>query len=178
MPRYKVAAYGGVDGLLFEDLIVTYSSGYKFPLRVKQGTYVPIEIFDPLDIQKSLIVGSLGNYIRAGAVKVEYNDIEQNKRKRKPRQQTQVVQPQNPSVEKAAPEAAPQQKSEETKSVQEAPTDLKTVDIFEQFKGMNYFQKLKFIQSCTDKSLLTELQVKYDKEAPIKAALEDRLQTM
>lgn len=177
MPRYKVVAYGGVDGLLFEDLIVTYSSGHRFPLRVKQGTYIPVEIFDPLDIQKSLIVGSLGNYIRAGAVKVEYSDIEQNKRKRKPRQ-TQVTQPAIPSAEKAAPEAVPQQTSEETKSVPEAPTDLKTVDIFEQFKGMNYFQKLKFIQSSTDKGLLSELQVKYDKEAPIKAALEDRLQTL
>lgn len=161
MPQYKVVIFGGMDGLLFEDLIVTYSSGHKFPLRVKQGQLVPVEIFDPLDIQKSLVVGSLGNYIKAGAIKIEYSDIEQNKRKRKPREKKEVKQEptNNPSVATPQPVEV-QQKTEEVQTVQQAPTDLGSANTVDDFLNLSFFNKLKFIQNCTDKGLLSTIQAK------------------
>lgn len=164
MPQYRVVTFGGMDGLLFEDLVVTYSSGHRFPLRVKQGELVPVEIFDPSDIKKSLIVGSLGNYVRAGAIRVEYNDVEQNNKKRKPRvvEAAQPVAPEpQPSVETAQPV---QQTQEETPTVQQphVPTDLKDVKVTDDFFKLSFFSRMKFIQNCTDKGVLTELLSKID----------------
>ena len=158
MPQYRVVIFGGMDGLLFPDLIVTYSSGHKFPLRVKQNEYVPTEIFDPLDIKKSLVVGSLGNYIKVGAIKLEYSDIEQHKRKRKPREKKEVKLEQTtiPSVETPQPVEV-QQTTEETQPMQQASTDLGTAKTIEDFKGLSFFNKLKFIQNCNDKGFLSQL---------------------
>jgi hypothetical protein len=160
MPQYRVAVYGGMDGLLFEDLVVLYSSGVKFALRVKQGDMVPIEIFDPLDIKKSLAVGSLGSYVRSGAVRVEFSDLEKNNKKRKPRPvEVPVVQQTQPSVEVAQPI---QQQPEETPKVQDAPADLKDVKAVDDFFKLSFFNRLKFIQNCTDKGVLSELLSKID----------------
>jgi hypothetical protein len=179
MPRYRVVVYGGVDGLLFEDLIITYSSGYRYPLRVKQGDYVPVEIFSPLDIRKSLVVGMLGNYVRAGAVKTEYSDIEQNKRKRKLRQKNiEIKQPTKPSVDTPViSEPAIQQKTEDTPQVQVVPTDLKTGDSTDNFFKLSYFQRLKFIQSCNNKGILSDLLDKIDSEQ-LKHHIENQLQKL
>lgn len=167
MPEYRVVIFGGMDGLLFEDLIVTYSSGHRFPLRIKQGELVPQQIFDPLDIQKSLAVGSLGNYIKAGAVKVEYSDVEQSKRTRKPRAKKEAVKPEpikQPSAEpvQETPVEVVQQKAEETQSVQQAPTDLSGVNTVENFIKLSFFQKISFIQHSTDKEFLKQLLQKID----------------
>lgn len=162
MPEYRVVIFGGMDGLLFEDLVVTFSSGHRFPLRVKQGDMVPVEIFDPLDIKKSLIVGSLGSYIKAGAVRVEYSDLEKENKKRKPRQTKVAVieaQPIQPSVETLQPV---QQISEETPKVPQAPADLKDVKNIDDFFKLSFFNRLKFIQNCSDKGVLTELLTKVD----------------
>jgi len=159
--KYRVVVPGGMDGVLFDDLYVTYSSGHKFQLHVKQGDCIPVEIFDPLDIQKSLVVGSLGNYIKAGIVKVEYSDLEKNNKKRKPQQKKEEITQQptqllQPSVEAVQPV---QQKPEETlpPMAQDAPTDLKDIKVADDFFKLSFFNRLKFIQNCNDKSVLTEL---------------------
>jgi hypothetical protein len=163
MPQYRVVVFGGMDGLLFEDLLVTYTSGLKYPLRVKQGELVPVQIFDPSDIEKSLVVGSLGSYIKAGAIRVEYSDVEQNKRKRKPRvKKDEKPEPTKPSAETPQP-VVEQQKPEEPQSVPETvPTDLSSAKTVEDFMNLSFFNKLKFIGNCTDKSVLNELHKKID----------------
>jgi len=86
--RYKVIAYGGYDGLKFPDLVVRFTSGYAIPLHVKQDEYVPLQILDPFDIQKSLIVGSLGRYIKGGQIIVE--DDEEPKEEKKEEETTKI----------------------------------------------------------------------------------------
>lgn len=161
MPKYKVAVYGTMDGLIFEDLIVKYTTGYQYPLKVKKGNFVPTDIFNPLDIQKSLAVGSLRSYIDKGSVIVEYSDIEKNKRKRKSRKKTvEDIKPQiKPSVEaekiEEPPQEESQQKTEETKEFK--PIDLKDVKASDDFFKLSFYNKLQYINHCNDKGLLTEL---------------------
>ena len=51
MPKYKVMVYGSGDGLIFPDLLVEYSSGLRFELKVLKDNYIPVEIFNELDIK-------------------------------------------------------------------------------------------------------------------------------
>lgn len=159
MPKYKVAIYGTMDGLVFDDLLVKYTTGYQYPLKIKQGHYVPTEIFNPLDIQKSLTVGSLRNYIDSGSVTVEYSDLEIHKRKRKSRKKkVEDIKPEiKPSVEVVpeVPKEEPQQKTEETKEFK--PIDLKDVKASDDFFKLSFYNKLQYITHCKDKGLLTEL---------------------
>ena len=159
MPKYKVCVYGTMDGLVFDDLLVKYTTGYQYPLKIKRNHYVPTEIFNPLDIQRSLTVGSLRNYIDSGSVLVEYSDLETNKRKKKSRKKkVEDVTPEiKPSVEVVpeVPKEEPQQKPEETKEFK--PIDLKDVKASDDFFKLSFYNKLQYITHCKDKGLLTEL---------------------
>lgn len=167
MPKYKVAVYGGMDGLCFPDLIVKYSTGYYYPLRVKQNDYVPTEIFDPLDIQRSLLTGSLGSFIKANAVLVEYSDVEtkqQNKQPRKKKQEiSQAPTPQPPLEAPLAVETKPQV-VEQPSTDKPAHIDFKDVAAPEDFLKLSYFRRLEFIKQCTNKGLLTQLSQKLDSQ--------------
>lgn len=158
MPRYKVTVYGGMDGLLFPDLLIKYSTGYFYPLRVRQGDYVPTEIFDPLDIQRSLLTGSLGSFIKANSVIVEYSDVELKKITKQPRKKKQeqieqtIIQPPAETVQIEQPKVVQQ-----TETGAPAHIDFKDVKATEDFLKLSYFRRLEFIKQCTDKSLLTTL---------------------
>lgn len=166
MPKYKVAVYGGMDGLCFPDLIVKYSTGYFYPLRVKQGDYVPIEIFDPLDVQRSLLTGSLGSFVKANAVLVEYSDVEtkqQNKQPRKKKQDIQAPVAPTPEAPLVVVETKPQV-VEQPSTDKPAHIDFKDVATPEDFLKLSYFRRLEFIKQCTDKGLLTQLSQKLDSQ--------------
>ena len=160
MPKYKVVVYGTMDGLVFDDLIVKYSTGYRYPLKIKRGNYVPTEIFDPLDIQKSLTVGSLRNYIDAGSVRVIYSDLETNKQNRKSRKKkVEDITPEiKPSVEVAITEEIPQEAAQQTEETKEfKPIDLKDVKASDDFFKLSFYNKLQYVNHCNDKGLLTAL---------------------
>jgi hypothetical protein len=168
-----------MDGLLFPDLLIKYSSGYQYPLRVKQGEYIPIEIFDPLDIQKSLLTGSLGSFIRGNSVSIEYSDIELKQQKKQTRKKKvieiskpeQIIQP---PIE--APTVAEQPQVVEQTDAENAPAyiDFKDVLTVEDFLKLGYFRRLEFIKQCNDTSLLTQLSDKIE-SANIKALIYYRL---
>lgn len=166
MPRYKVQVYGQIDGLVFPDLLIKYSSGYFYPLRVKLGEYVPSELFDPLDIQRSLLTGSLGSFIKNKAVMVEYSDIELRKMNKQPRKkkQEQIIAPQpTPLVEAATPIVQPPV-VEQTSPGKPEHIDFKDVAKTDDFLKLSYFRRLEFIKQCNDKSLLTQLSEKLESQ--------------
>lgn len=169
MPRYKVAAYGGLDGLLFPDLLIKYSSGYQYPLRVKQGEYIPIEIFDPLDIQRSLLTGSLGNFIKGNAVVVEHSDVELKKQTKQPRKKKQAIEiskPEQPPIEAPSVSEQPQVVEQTDADLEHQPAyiDFKDVTTVESFLKLGYFRRLEFIKQCNDFSLLSQLSDKTDSQ--------------
>lgn len=165
MPRYRVIVYGTHDGLAFPDLIVRYSSGLQYELKVKQGEFIPVELFNSLDIKKSLLTGSLKNFIEGGAVKVEYSDLEQKKRRRKQRKSKKLPIQKLPSVEEEKPnlkieeppKEIPQQKSEESTFVDDKDVNFKEIVTVKDFSKLSYFKKTSFAKQSKNKSLLTEL---------------------
>lgn len=165
MPRYKVCVYGSHDGLVFTDLIVTYSSGLQYELKVKYGEYVPVELFHPLDIKNSLLTGSLKGFIEGNAVKVEYSDLEQKKRKRKHKKTKKESIQKLPSVEEEKqvlkteepPKEIPQPKPEETTFVDDKEVNFKDIKTVEDFSKLSYFKKTSFAKQSKNKSLLAEL---------------------
>jgi len=166
MPRYRVMVYGTHDGLAFPDLLVKYTSGLFYELKVKQGECIPVEIFDSLDIRKSLLTGSLKKAIESGAVKVEYSDLEQKKRKRKQRKQLKELQiTKLPSVEEEQPDLKkeeppkeiPQQKSEEITFVDDKDVNFSDIKTVEDFSKLSYFKKTSFAKQSKNKDLLTKL---------------------
>ncbi len=178
MPKYRVATYGGMDGLIFPDLLIKYSTGYVYPLRVRQGDCVPTEIFDPLDIQRSLLTGSLGSLIKANAVVVEYSDVEvkqHNKQPRKKKQPQEVLQ--IPATEEAPKEVPQPQVVEQTSPGKPAHIDFKDVAAPEDFLQLSFFRRLEFIRQCTDKSLLSQLSKKIDSEQ-LKFQIDRRLEQL
>jgi len=186
MPKYKVAIYGGMDGLTFEDLIVKYTSGYQYPLKIRKGSYVPVEIFDPLDIQKSLTVGSLRHYIDDGSVIIDYSDLEKKKKQRilrKKKKDIKDIKPTlKPSVEENKAEPSPetsQQKAEETKPANDEQIDLQDVKAETDFFKLSFFNKMQFIKNCKDKSLLSKLLEKLPEDAKqLKLHITYRLQNL
>jgi len=164
MPRYRVCVFGSHDGLIFPDLLVTYSSGLQYELKVKQGELVPVELFNSLDIKKSLLTGSLKNYIEGNAVKVEYSDYEQQKRKRKhkkthipPVQKLPSIEEEKLDLKTEPPKEIPQSKPEEIQFVDDKDVNFNTIETVEDFSKLSYFKKTSFAKQSKNKSLLTEL---------------------
>ena len=165
MPRYRVEVYGSHDGLIFPDLLVCYSSGLQYELKVKQGEYVPVELFNPLDIQKSLLTGSLKAYIEGDAVKVIYSDYEQRKKRRRQRKPKDVSIQKLPSIEEEKPDLKteeppkeiPQSKPEEKLFVDDKDVNFKDINTVEDFSKLSYFKKTSFAKQSKNKNLLTEL---------------------
>lgn len=158
MPRYKVLSYGGIDGTTFPDLLIHYSTGYLLPLHVKQGEYVPLEILDPLDVKKSLIVGSLGRYIASGDILIEDDKIQEKLDSMKnsniesiPEVQTSTT-PTSTIETKSVPELKPQEAQ-----LEEHLTNLSDVKNIDDFFKLSYFLKLRFIKECTDKDFLNQI---------------------
>jgi hypothetical protein len=163
MPQYKVVTFGGMDGVKFPDLLVKFSTGYLLPLHVKQGEYIPLEILDPLDVKKSLLVGSLGRYIACGDVIVEDDSIPASLSAK-----TEEI-PNVPSVklsETPTPISEPmkvQPKQVENSAPEEQQlTNLSQVKQADDFFKLGYFLKLRFIKECNDKTLLQQLHNKTD----------------
>lgn len=168
MIKYLVVTFGGMDGLKFPDLLVKYSTGYLLPLHVKEGEYVPLEILDPLDVKKSLIVGSLGRYLKGGQVIEEDDEIP----KELPKQIIKEL-PKKPilDVKQTTQEIVPTSKEKveeqslqtDSKIKEESPlTDLSQVKTIEDFFRLGYFLKLKYIKDCADKVFLQQILEKTD----------------
>jgi len=155
--RFKIITYGGLDGVKFPDLLVKYSSGYVLPLHVKEGQYVPLEILDPLDVKKSLIVGSLGHYIETGAVKVEDDELLKEELKVEVKKVDVINKDEKIQIEPTVEKIEFQQIQAESEKFLTNLSDVKEVNDF--FK-LSYFQKLKFIKECNDKILLQSVMSK------------------
>lgn len=165
MKRYKVIAFGGHDGLLFDELLVKFSGGYLLPLKVKQGEYLPLQILDPLDVEKSLLVGSLGRYLKNGQVVIEEDDNESAKPKAV-QEASRVAKAHTKSATKKEP-APTEPISEPTPKVATPPPpvsgpeplleSISQVKAEEDFYKLGFFMKVKFIENCSDKALLLKI---------------------
>jgi len=163
-PKYKVVVEGSMDGLKFPDLLIKYSTGYYIPLAVKIGHYIPDDpdIIDPIDLKKSLVVGTLGKFLKAGWV-IDENAQPKRKRQKRKKKVKKVEEPAIkaiPTVEEKHEEATPetpQQKVEPVKETQQEAIDLNKVATFADFGKLGHFQKVQFIKICKDKALLTQI---------------------
>ena len=163
-PKYKVVVEGSMDGLKFLDLLIKYSTGYFIPLSVKKGNYIPDDpdIIDPIDLKKSLVVGTLGKFLKKGWV-IDDNNQPKTKRPRRKKKIKKVEVPVTkiiPTVEEVHKETlpeTPQQKVEPVKETQQEKLDLNQVTTFADFSKLGHFQKVQFIKVCKDKVLLTEI---------------------
>lgn len=165
MKRYKVVAFGGHDGLSFDELLVKFSGGYMLPLKVKQGGYLPLQILDPLDVEKSLLVGSLGRYLKNGQVVIE-EDNEPTKEKsvqeasRLAKANTKAAAKKNPTPAEPISESAPTKTATPPPPVSGLEPMLESISqvkVEEDFYKLGFFLKVKFIENCSDKALLLRL---------------------
>lgn len=180
MKRYKVKKINDtiLHEMPFPDLLIRYTTGLTLMLKVKEGEYLPTEILEPSDLQRSLIVGSLGAYIKAGKIIVEDDEV-----KIKPEPQVSKPipvsqpKPQEPhSVEEVqAPvqETQPQPQVEKVAAPKQNIQDLAQVKTVEDFSQLSYFLRTKFVASCTDKTLLTSIEKIADRQ--IKVSIKNRL---
>jgi hypothetical protein len=169
--RYKVVSFGGHDGLKFQDLLIKYSTGYLLPLKVKQGDYIPLDILDPMDVKKSLIVGDLGRHLKSGNIVAEDDSIKpvvvevpkvvapvivhavQSPPALTPTVGLPVPEPQNlPVPGVPAPSLVELQKAQENNNM-----DLGSVKTAADFNKLRYFLKLRFIKECNDGPLLQQI---------------------
>ncbi len=157
--RYKVTTYGGMRGLLFPDLVITYSSGYIIPLEVPEGEYLPLEILEPLDVKKSLIAGSLGKFIADGKVKVEGDklsviDLEKNP---KPKLDSKIETPKPTKTEMVEELTKAPSPIVEPPKVIEQITNLSDVKKLEDFDRLSHYLKSRFLKETEDKALLLRI---------------------
>lgn len=186
MKRYKVVAFGGQDGLLFDELLVKFSGGYNLPLRVKQGNYVPIEILDPMDLKKSLIVGSLGKYIKGGQVIEEHYDPKKEKIIQEPPKVSEGHK--EPEAKKEpTPAAEPVSITEPIKAATPPPPisgpepmleSISQVKQEDDFYKLGFFMKVKFIENCSDKALLLKLLEKTKGSHQLQTNIQLKLATL
>lgn len=184
MKRYKVRQINDtiLHEMPFPDLLIKYTTGLTLMLKVKEGEYLPIEILDPSDLQRSLIVGSLGSYIKAGKIIVE-DDEEKPKPEPTVSKPVPVSQPkpQIHSVEEVQvpkPEPQPQPQVELSPVAQKQPIqDLAQVKTVEDFSQLSYFLRTKFVSNCTDKALLSSILKTID-SSQIKHSIMNRLELL
>src|SRR5579859_8173161 len=168
--RYRVKIKNSRDNLTyvpFPDLVVKYTNGWAEPLKILEGTEIPLEACDNEDIRKSWLAGSLKHYTDTGW-------IEENPEEIKPKPLT--------PVELAAIKAAtpiqgtgniplinvpipPKQVSDVsgTKEVkpnlpeaQSTLSNFSLVKSYEDFSKLSYFLKLRFIKESNNKELLKD----------------------
>lgn len=172
--RYKVTTYGGVRGLEFPDLLVKYSSGYTVPLEVHEGEYVPLEILDPLDVKKSLIVGSLGKFIANGKVTIENDELQKIKleqpkpevvkeqpkeepKKQEPTINKLTILPKEPTKEDTTSSDHSDPKVEPPKVIEPQLTSLSEVKELKDFDRLSFYLKKNFLRKTKDKALLLQI---------------------
>lgn len=173
--RYKVTTYGGVRGLQFPDLLVKYSSGYTIPLEVPEGEYVPLEILDPLDVKKSLIVGSLGKFIASGKVtvvndelsKIDLSKPKQEVKKEEPKKveekkeptinKFQIIQKEPTKQEDTSSSDPIDPKVEPPKVIEPQLTSLSDVKELKDFDRLSFYLKKRFLRETKDRALLLRI---------------------
>jgi hypothetical protein len=162
MKRYRVKNFNAKENasiVTFPDLVAKFSGGYAIPLQVREGDLVPIEVLDPEDVRKSLIVGSLHGFIRDGFV-VEEDDLPNQEIKEvnqlsniKPEE---VEQPSPPLLSTETKQVVEEQKSKDTK-LETSLNDLSLVKTYEDFNRLSYFLKLRYLKESQDKVLLQDI---------------------
>lgn len=164
MKQYRVAMINHPENrqsIKFHDLLIKYSTGYMIPLQLMEGEIIPLGILDPVDVEKSLIVGSLGKYIRDHKVIVE-DDAP------KPQEELKVEVPQTvtPLVKtkeevKSEPKAdvslEPKRPAQDLKAEEKPLTNFDEVHSFEDFNRLAYFLKLRFVRESNDVELLKKI---------------------
>jgi hypothetical protein len=163
--RYKVVAFGGHDGLAFDELLVKFSGGYMLPLKVKQGEYIPLQVLDPMDVEKSLLVGSLGRYLKGGQVVIEEDD--EPKKPKDVQEASRIAKANTKAAAKKNPAPAePISEPEPIKAATPPPPvsgpetmleNISQVKVEDDFYKLGFFMKVKFIENCSDKALLMRL---------------------
>lgn len=179
MIRYKVRVINNPESrqsIKFHDLLIKYSTGYFIPLQLNEGEYLPLEILEADDIKKSLIVGSLGKYIRNGKVVVE-DDAP-------PPPPVQIAPPVVPVTVEPLKEKEVIKPIEEppTKQVQDLKPEEKPLTNFDEVKSkadynrLAYFLKLRFVRETQDLELLKTISSSTDASLQVKNLIQFRLQ--
>lgn len=156
--------------LPFPDLCVKYTNGFSPSLKIEEGKEIPLDVLDPEDVRKSLLVGSLRGYIDNGWVEEIIEEVAPS-----PISMVDVIgetkkdEKQTVLIEIAPLENTPQTLPAVNLPEKEAPipsivvadslpvTDCSLVKSYDDFCRLSHLLKLRFIKESTNKNLLNEI---------------------
>lgn len=162
MKQYRVAVINSPENrqlVKFHDLLIKYSTGYMIPLQLLEGDLIPLEVLDPVDVQKSLIVGSLGKYIRDKKVFVEDDaPLPQEEIKTEtPKELPPIAKSKVEAEPKAETPLEPKRPAQDLKTEEKPLTNFEEVHTIEDFNRLAYFLRLRFVRESPDLELLKKI---------------------